>query len=204
MAKLPLTSDLEALPKVREAEVFNAAARVFHERGYASSSVQTIADELGILKGSLYYYIKSKEDLLYGLLKDVHDDLSVILDEAKTNVASPPLERLFKYVRSQVEYATRNIPKISIYYRDADQLSDEHRLHIHSRRKEHQRFVLDLISEGQSDGSILANEDPYVLSNLIFGSFIWTYRWFEPSDSLAPDEVATAAARFAVRALTQE
>ena len=52
----------------REREVLDVAARLFHERGYADTSVQDIADELGILKGSLYHYIEVKEDLLFRLL----------------------------------------------------------------------------------------------------------------------------------------
>ena len=44
----------------------------FHEKGYEATSIQDIADAVGILKGSLYYYITSKEDLLFEILEDVH------------------------------------------------------------------------------------------------------------------------------------
>ena len=50
-------------PRRRQQEVIEAAARVFHEKGYESTSIQDIAEAVGILKGSLYYYIRSKEDL---------------------------------------------------------------------------------------------------------------------------------------------
>src|SRR5690242_13433489 len=46
--------------KKRDREVLDTAARVFYERGYSDASVQDVADELGILKGSLYHYIKTK------------------------------------------------------------------------------------------------------------------------------------------------
>src|SRR5947207_409360 len=61
-------------PRRRQQEILEAAARVFHEKGYESTSIQDIADEVGILKGSLYYYIRSKEDLLYEIIRDIHDD----------------------------------------------------------------------------------------------------------------------------------
>ncbi len=48
--------------KRRDQEVIDAAAKVFYERGFADASVQDVADELGILKGSLYHYIETKED----------------------------------------------------------------------------------------------------------------------------------------------
>jgi AcrR family transcriptional regulator len=46
-----------------------------HERGYSAATVQVIADELGILKGSLYHYIDTKEDSLYRLLDEVHTEV---------------------------------------------------------------------------------------------------------------------------------
>ena len=54
----------------RSQDVLEAAVRVFHKKGYASSSIQDIADEVGVLKGSLYHYIDSKEDLLARLFED--------------------------------------------------------------------------------------------------------------------------------------
>ena len=59
-------------PRRRRQEILEAAAGVFHEKGYKATSIQDIADAVGILKGSLYYYIRSKEDLLNEILQDVH------------------------------------------------------------------------------------------------------------------------------------
>ena len=59
-------------PRRRRQEILEAAAGVFHAKGYKATSIQDIADAVGILKGSLYYYITSKEDLLFEILEDVH------------------------------------------------------------------------------------------------------------------------------------
>src|SRR5690242_21930048 len=61
-------------PRRRQQEIVEAAARVFHEKGYESTSIQDIADAVGILKGSLYYYITSKEDLLFEIIRGVHEE----------------------------------------------------------------------------------------------------------------------------------
>src|SRR3954462_14482671 len=73
-------------PRRRDDEVLAAAARVFYEHGYADASVQDVAEELGILKGSLYHYISTKEDLLFRLLSETHGDVSRILDEVRDTV----------------------------------------------------------------------------------------------------------------------
>jgi TetR/AcrR family transcriptional regulator, cholesterol catabolism regulator len=201
MAKARAAKPAGPASKPREREVLDVAARVFHARGYAASSVQAIADELGILKGSVYYYIDSKEDLLYQLLKDVHSDLGAILDEAMADADRSPLDRLYTYVEKQVEYAARNIAKIAIYYRDADQLSERHHRDIIARRNEHEKFVRGLIAEAQSLGQAAPDEDPRILANLIFGSFVWSYRWYDAHGPIKPQELAQTAARFAVRAV---
>src|SRR5829696_10388529 len=83
--------------KKRDREVLEAAARVFYERGYSDASVQDVADELGILKGSLYHYIDTKEDLLFRLLQETHDEIYKILEEVSAMEDLPPLERLEIY-----------------------------------------------------------------------------------------------------------
>ena len=51
-------------------EIIAAAARVFQRKGYHAATVQDIADAVGILKGSLYHHFKSKDDLLYLIVKE--------------------------------------------------------------------------------------------------------------------------------------
>src|SRR4026207_1251516 len=85
-------------PKKRDRGVLAGAARVFYERGYSDASVQDVADELGILKGSLYHYIDTKEDLLFRLLEEVHVDVQRILEEVEALDGLDPLARLHEYV----------------------------------------------------------------------------------------------------------
>ena len=64
-----------------------------YEKGYDGASLQDIADRLGMLKGSLYYYIQSKEDLLFDVISTVHQDGMAAL-QARTEVVGEPLDRL--------------------------------------------------------------------------------------------------------------
>ena len=109
-------------PKKRDREVLDAAARVFYERGYSDASVQDVADELGILKGSLYHYIDTKEDLLFRLLQETHDEIYEILEEVAALEGLNPLERLEIYIRKQVEYNIDNLLRVSVYYHDLERL----------------------------------------------------------------------------------
>jgi AcrR family transcriptional regulator len=54
-----------------ENEIYENAIRLFAERGFAGTSLQDIADALGITRPALYYYVKSKDELLAKLAADV-------------------------------------------------------------------------------------------------------------------------------------
>jgi TetR/AcrR family transcriptional regulator, cholesterol catabolism regulator len=183
----------------RDQEVLAAAAKVFHTRGYADASVQDIADELGILKGSLYHYIDTKEDLLFRLLDETHTEVEAILDEITAIPDIGPLERLKEYTRRQVEYTIRNLAKMAIYYRDADQLSAQRRRDLTRKRRMHEQFVTRMIEEAQARGEADPALDPALTTNFVFGSIIWVYRWYKPSGKVRSAEVAEGCAEFVLR-----
>jgi AcrR family transcriptional regulator len=185
-------------PKRRDREVLDAAAKVFYERGYAAASVQHVADELGILKGSLYHYIKTKEDLLFRLLQETHDDVDRILGEVQAVEGLSPLERLHLYVRKQVEYNIDALERVSVYYHDVDRLAEGRRKEIFARRRVHDRFVAELIAAAQASGEADPGQDPKLLSPNIFATIIWVYRWYRPG-RYRRDQVAQACADFAIR-----
>jgi AcrR family transcriptional regulator len=195
----------EALParpakptKRRDQEVLEAAARIFYERGYADTSVQDIADELGILKGSLYHYIDTKEDLLFRLLDGTHADVHQILEEIDALGDLSPLEELELYVRRQLEYNIDHFQNVSVYYHDFERLSEERQKKILARRREHQRWVTDRVERAQKAGLAEPSVDAAIASRCIFATIIWTYRWFRPGRD-RKDAVVEACTSFAMR-----
>ena len=87
----------------RWGEVLETASEVFGERGYPAASIQEIAERLGIAKGSLYYYARTKEDLLFEILKRAHDKaLTFIREEPSTQHGAPP-QRLERFIRRWME-----------------------------------------------------------------------------------------------------
>jgi AcrR family transcriptional regulator len=167
-------------PRRRDRDVLDAAVKVFYERGYSDATVQDVADELGILKGSLYHYIETKEDLLFQLVSEVHDQVQGILEEVEAAEGLAPLDQLELYVRKQVEYNLENLERISIYYHDLDRLTGERLDYVKGLRRNHDQFVTKLISAAQKEGTADESFDPRLLANCVFGTIIWTYQWYRP------------------------
>jgi AcrR family transcriptional regulator len=183
-------------PKKREQEIIDAAAEIFHRQGYSDTSVQNVANAVGILKGSLYYYIDSKDDLLYRVLLEVHDAAHTILEEVAAMDELSPLEKLDAYVRRHVEYNTRNLTKIAVYYHDYKLLAPERRAEIRRQRKLYEDFVEGLISEAQQQGEVAADLDPAVLSYCLFGALNSVYTWYRPGGKVSATQLADTLARF--------
>jgi AcrR family transcriptional regulator len=180
----------------RDADVIAAATKVFYERGYADATVQDVADELGILKGSLYHYIDTKEDLLYRLLVEVHEEVDEILQEVVARSDLGPLERLALYVRLQVDYNARNLAKVAVYHHDFDLLGEARRREVYARRHEHEAVITNLIVEAQQTGDADATLDAETVAKCIFGTVIWMYRWYRPRGKLKREDLVDTAERF--------
>lgn len=180
----------------RYQQILDAATEIFHKRGYADSSIQEIADEVGILKGSLYYYMNSKEDLLYNLMMKVHDGTDEILEEVKALEGVTPLQRLRTYVHLTVTYNLDHLPGITVYYHEVDRLQPERRAKIIERRRPHELNVTEMIQQAQAMGECDPDADPRLIRNMLFGALIWVYRWYRPEGRVSREVIADACADF--------
>ena len=95
-------------------EIIAAAAKVFQTKGYHAATVQDIADAVGILKGSLYHHVKSKEDLLYLIVKE---PIARIYEQMAEIVASdlPAGDKLRRAILAHLEAFDRHYPHLFVY-----------------------------------------------------------------------------------------
>jgi AcrR family transcriptional regulator len=188
-------------PRRREREILDAAAEMFRRYGYADTSIQDVAEAVGILKGSLYYYIDSKEDLLYRVLLQVHEDSMEIMAEIAAMTDVSPLERIAAYVRRHVTYNATHTTKAAVYYHDFSLLSPERRSDIRRHRKLYEAFLDGLVRDAQESGEIDPAFDTRVLTYCMFGTMNWTFTWYRPGGRLSVNEVADMIAEFVIDGL---
>ena len=109
-------------------QILDAAATIFAEKGYDATSIQDIAESVDILKGSLYYYVNSKEDLLYEVIEEVHEaGLANMQVQQAADETTAPLDRLRRLVVEHVTYNAENVEKIAVFFHDFRSLTDERR-----------------------------------------------------------------------------
>ena len=72
------------------------------------------------------------------------------------------------------------------------------------KAKVHERFVTELIEEAQRSGQADASLDARVLSNCIFGTLIWTYKWYHPGGKVSREKLASVCSEFVLRGVIGE
>jgi TetR/AcrR family transcriptional regulator, cholesterol catabolism regulator len=184
----------EGKVRKRDREVLDAAVEVFCERGYAAATVQDVADKLGILKGSLYYYIETKEDLLYRAVMAVHSGAEAVMDAVAAQPLGP-LERLDLYVRRQVEHNLNNYKIMTVYFNDVAQLSKPRRREVLARRARDKEFIVALIRAAQG-GGLASSLPPELGADLVTGTMVWMNRVYRPGRRPTRQELAGACAAY--------
>lgn len=70
-------------------QILSAAAEIFAEKGFSGARVDEIARLANVNKALIYYYFRSKEDLLQSLLQQISDDVADFLETDELNNISP-------------------------------------------------------------------------------------------------------------------
>jgi AcrR family transcriptional regulator len=187
----------------RHAEIKLAAARIFHERGYSATSVQDVADAVGILKGSMYYYMKTKEDLLLEVVQTVHERALEQLESWKA-VKGDVFDRLRAFIEGQAIFNMENIVEIGVFLHEFRQLSPQRKQEIVAKRDYLEQYVRELIREGQATGAFRPDLDPKLTAMAIFGVVNWTYQWYQPDGPDAPEKIARQWADFILSGLAAD
>lgn len=190
----------QKMPRKRRAEVLDAAARVFHAKGYEATSIQDIADEVGILKGSLYYYISSKEDVLFEMLQEVHTAALEAVTEAVAEDGNP-LEKIHSFVETLARFNAENTIRMGILLHDFRSLSDDRRNEIVRERDQYDKILRRLITEGKSSGLIRDAIDPKITALAVMGMINSIYHWFRPSGPQRASHVGSVYADLVVASL---
>jgi AcrR family transcriptional regulator len=184
------------MAKKREAEILRAGVEVFSEKGYAATTIQDIADRVGVLKGSLYYYIDSKEDLLFRIGCETNAGAAAILHEVQ-ELDTAPLDRLQIYLTRYLEWYLNHFEVVSLYLSEWVNLTGERRAEGIKLRHEFEDFIRAQIELAQSTGEVASDLNPRLASFAILGAVNSVSSWWNPSRYSVPD-VARSYARMAV------
>lgn len=185
----------------RRAEMLETAARIFHTKGFEAATIQHIADEMGLLKGSLYYYMANKEEVLYEIIRSYHEETRAYFDEIVA-LDVPTIDKLRRFIETETAHTAHHRVKSSLFFTEWRSLSEERRRSIIVERDRHDDFVRDCIVDAQAAGDFRPEINPRVAANGILGMVNSVYQWYDPDGPQTAEEIGREFADLIIDGLT--
>jgi len=172
----------------RHQEVLDAGLRVFASKGYRGATIEDIAKELGFTSAALYYYIKSKQDLL---LQGVYRPIDS-LNESANEIVSLDVsssEKLTIFIEYHIILTLERRDWLTVMLRDQSHLPESNIVELRNRDKYYRQTLIKIITEGNESGEFNV-ENPGICSMVILGALNWTLQWVRPDGPLDAKAVA--------------
>jgi AcrR family transcriptional regulator len=183
--------------------MYETAAKLFAHRGFAGTSLQDIADEMGVSRPALYYYVKSKDDLLANLVAEITAGNTAQILRVATNREFDPVEKLSKIAYLMAHNRALQPTRFLLLARSEAELPEAlAKLHESTKRKM-LRNLIEVINQGIQAGQFRpVNARTAALA--VIGACNWVAWWFHDEDgSGGAEQVAADVADMAVASLLQ-
>jgi AcrR family transcriptional regulator len=169
--------------------LFDTAATLFRDKGYAATTTREMAAALGIQQASLYYHITSKEDLFYQLcvssLTHLHSDV-----ESAVNEVQEPLGRICTLIRVHLQTLLVHQCRHIIMLTELRALSNPHHAEVLALRKKYARLVESVLEEAQAAGVVRRDIPSKYLYLALLNVLNWAVLWFRRDQELPADRLA--------------
>jgi TetR/AcrR family transcriptional regulator len=182
----------------RRTEILHAALRAFREGGYHGTTLDHIAQRLGVRKTALYHYFPDKEAILYACHQESLAELDRILRGARR--LGSATERLAYVIREHVRVMTDTLEGSPLAF-EVPALAPARQAAIIAGRDRYERALRRMITDGMAAGEFRRVE-PKVAVFAILGAINWIARWYRPEGSIHAPELGEQFAEHLVGGLT--
>src|SRR6202795_1289473 len=172
---------------VKREAVIRAAAREFNRKGYHNTSLDDIAARLEVTKPTVYYYVTSKEQLLFQCFVAGVEQIRAAFRDVR-HLEVPARERLNAVLRHYGQAVASEFGWCMVRAEDQD-LSPAMSRHIKALKSEIDHGIRRLIREGVQDGSIHPC-DPKMTAFALAGALNWIAHWYRENQSMTGAEIA--------------
>ena len=185
LERIPSFGCLDDSPRGR---VLRAAAHLFRVNGYEGTTVREIASLVGIQSGSLFHHFKSKEEILFTVMKEVIEYTSTKQNDAIAQVSSYR-EKLKALIISEL-YAINGVTcdAMTVLVFEWGALSRAHQHDLLELRTAYENTWVDILQHLKQETGYV--QSAHVWRKFLVGSIAWTVTWFKKDGSLTLEDLA--------------
>lgn len=169
----------------RDEEILKIAVEVVWRKGFSGTKLSDIAEAAGIVKGSLYHYFDSKEEIYARLVNNVR---SLFDNEADLSAEGTAVERLEQFIRSRVEVILRHPLEIALLNRDLVRMKGVIGDWAREGPKKNFAVIRKIVLQGQKEGHFRA-ADPDLVAAMILGVLAHVPNWYHRDHPAQPEEL---------------
>ncbi|UCD64873.1 MAG: TetR family transcriptional regulator [Candidatus Zixiibacteriota bacterium] len=169
----------------RLSSILRAASKVIAKDGYDGASVRDVAAKGKIGLSGIYYYFKSKDEMLFAIQHHAFSTLVRQLKERLQDTASPE-ERLKAVIDNHFQFFVNNMDEFRVCVHEMESLSGKYYKSVLKTRQEYFSLVRKVV--GEVYGRSPSETDLATL--FLFGSLNWVYMWFDPEKNADIDELS--------------
>ena len=159
-----------------------AIANVFAERGYHETSMRDLARSAWISLAGVYYYVQSKEELLFLIQSRNFEAVIAGMREALDGVTDP-LERIARFIDNHLDYFATHMAEMKVLSHEAGALTGDFLQTVNDMKREYTRALMDvLVDIERAHGPAHLNRR--VAAYSLFGMMNWIYNWYDPLGDL--------------------
>lgn len=169
-------------------KIISMAVELFQEKGYRATTVQDIANKCGVTKAALYYYIQSKEEILWEIFDQTMTTAEQRMDGLmKENVSLE--QRLKAIVSNHIMNVRDDSPYMTIFFTEKAHLPRDKQEQITNRRRQYENKIAEIFEQGIREGVL----KPLPVLPTVYGLLgmcNWMYQWYNPNGKLSAEEIA--------------
>ena len=187
----------------RRAEIVRRATEVFERQGVAHTSIEDIAKAVGIKREGIYYYFKSREEIVLEIILPQSQSLRLNLRNI-LRAEMPALEKLHAAIGSHLESFNPGYLEMSVALREEHfSLGSAKLRELRAVWKEYSDGWIALIRDGQERGEFSARFNPKVIAYGILGMCNWLSRWYVRDKAISIPEIVDNYFMLAANGLAQ-
>jgi TetR/AcrR family transcriptional regulator, cholesterol catabolism regulator len=156
------------------------------EKGYEATSMNDIADAVGLTRAGIYHYIRGKENLLFEIMSYAMDMVDQDVIQPAREVEDPE-NRLTTIVERHAKRILEVGGAVTILLEEMYALTPAHRRIVRARKRAYFDLVRETLEQLAAEGK-LRDINPTVGTFALFGMIMWISRWYRRDGGLSPQD----------------
>lgn len=185
-----------------ENELLERAATLFADRGFNGTTLQDVADTVGLTRAALYHYFDGKEAMLAALVEGITAARVTELKKLRGDKTLSANEKLVAVTRMMVINVVTQAVRFRLLLQSEKELPAALAAKHAKARRDTLKEIVELFEEGIAAGDFKAVE-PHVAAFSLLGMCNWPAWWYKPEQNGAPEVIAGQIADIALSAFSR-